>query len=209
MNIALCYVLPCLNQPKYGPAARLFADTYMSHPPGQTDHRLYVILNGSTGVGPYQRSLFNPLPVEYLEHNNWGRDIGAFQMAADQLDCDLLVCLGAHVHFNRAGWLDRMVSVFEDNGPAVYGAWGFQVPLPHLRTTAFWMPRDLLRLYPNVIGDNHRYGFEHGQDSISLWSQRMGFEPQMVTWQGCYGMADWHPIPNDQALCLDQHADPR
>jgi hypothetical protein len=190
---------------KYGPAARLFADTYMAQPPGQVDHEVVVVLNGGNGIGPYQRKSFDPLPVTFIEHNNWGRDIGAFQMAADTIPCDLLVCFGSHVHFHKAGWLDRMVRAFEDNGPTVYGAWGFHQPAPHLRTTAFWLPPDLLRSYPVQVSDRYRYGFEHGSNSLTLWSQKMGFEPLMVTWGEVLAMKEWHHAGCDTALFGDQH----
>lgn len=198
-----------VNAIKYGPAARLFADTYMAHPPGETDHDLIVVLNGGNGVGPYQRKCFDPLPVTFVEHNNWGRDIGAFQMAADTIPCDLLLCLGSHVHFHRAGWLDRIARAFEDNGPALYGAWAFHHPRPHVRTTALWLPPELLRSYPHQIGDKDRYGFEHGTDSITLWTQRMGFEPLMVSWNEVLPMPQWRHLSRDESLFLDQFMDPQ
>ncbi len=194
-----------VNAIKYGPAARLFADTYMAHPPGETDHDLIVVLNGGNGVGPYQRKCFDPLPVTFVEHNNWGRDIGAFQMAADTIPCDLLVCFGAHIHFSRAGWLDRIVRVFEENGPTLYGAWGFDQPRPHLRTTAFWSPPELLDAYPHQINDKTRYEFEHGSESITLWTQKMGFEPLMVTQSEVLPMKQWRHAGCEDSLFGDNH----
>ncbi len=205
LRIAIVYCHPAVNQPKYGPAARKFSDSYMSFPPGESDHEIYVGLNGGTGHGPYQDKLFRPLPITYLEHSNWGRDIGLFQMAADTLPCDLLVCFGAHVHFHRAGWLDRMVKVFEDYGPTLYGAWGFDVPAPHLRTTAFWLPPELLNMYPHVIGDKDRYGFEHGSESITLWTQKMGFEPLMITQSEVLPMKQWRHAGCEDSLFGDNH----
>jgi len=207
VRICLVYVLPMLNAEVYGPAAKRWSQSYMDFPPGETDHEIVVCLNGGNGHGPYQKKLFEPLPVTFFEHNNWGKDIGAFQMAAEQIPCDLLVCMGSFVHFHQAGWLDRMVHAFEDNGPTVYGAWGFHLPSPHLRTTAFWMPPDLLNAYPTQIGDRDRYGFEHGGNSLTLWSQRMGFEPLMVTWNGVFDMPQWHHVDGAESLILDQHCD--
>lgn len=194
-----------LNQPKYGPAAQRWAQSYLSNPPGESPHDLYVVLNGGQGPGPYQQRLFSPLPVTYLEHNNWGKDVGAFQMAADRLDCDLMICFGSHVHFHRAGWLDRIVRAFEDNGPALYGCWGLPQPLPHIRTTAFFLPPDLLRLYPYVIGDPQRYEFEHGHESITLWCQKNGFETYMVTFSEVLPMSRWRHAGCEDCLFGDQH----
>jgi len=207
VRICIVYVCPQINPDVYGPAARRFADTYIANPPGLNDHEVVVCLNGGNGHGPYQRKLFEPLPVTFVEHNNWGKDIGAFQAAAQSLTCDLLVCFGSHIYFHRAGWLDRMVQVFESNGPSLYGAWGFHQPKPHLRTTGFWLPPELLRGYPKTIGDRDRYGFEHGPESITLWSQRLGFEPMQVTWDGAYPMPDWRVVNRAESLFYDQWFD--
>lgn len=205
MIVKVVYVLPMLNVAKYGPAARLFSDSYMSCPPGESDHEIIVCLNGGNGVGPYQRKLFEPLPVTFIEHNNWAKDIGAFQMAAATIPCDLLVCFGAHVHFHRPLWLDRIVQAFVENGPSIYAAWGFHQPRPHLRTTAFWMPPELLNAYPHQVSDRTRYEFEHGNDSLTLWAQRMGFEPMMVTFNEVIPMNRWRNVGCDESLFGDQH----
>jgi hypothetical protein len=188
--------------------ARRFTDTYMQNPPGDIPHEITVVINGGdTTAHDWVRPLFNPLPVNFLQHNNYGKDIGAYQFAADQLDCDLMICLGAPVHFHKAGWLDRIAMAYYENGPAVYGPWGFGVPRPHLRTTAFWLPPVFLNSYPKRVGDGDRYGFEHGSDSITLWSKKLGFDPLMVTWDGCYKMDEWHHITTEQSLFIDQHMD--
>lgn len=179
----------------------------MSFPPGESDHEIVVCLNASNSHGPYQERIFNPLPVNWIYHNNYGKDIGAFQVAADTLKCDLLVCFGSHIYFHRAGWLDRMVRAFMDHGPTLYGAWGFHQPLPHLRTTGIWLPPELLRLYPHQIGDKQRYQFEHGSDSITLWAQKMGFEPMMITWDRDLPMSQWGGVGRQESLLWDQWYD--
>lgn len=207
MTTALIYVHPCLDIAKYGPAARRWSDSYMTSPPGDSDHDLYVVLNGSNGVGPYHRKLFDPLPVQFLEHSNWGKDLGAFIMAAQVVPCDLLVCLGAHVHHHQPGWLDLIVRAYENFGPSLYGAFAFHNPRPHIRTTAFFIPPDLLNAYPFMVSDHTRYEFEHGQNSITLWSRGMGFEPRMITRRGVFEMADWHHVERSDCILLDQHTD--
>lgn len=209
MKIAIVYVFPALKAELYVPQARRFVETYMEHPPGVTDHELHVAVNGSTQIGDWCRKLFWPLAPEFLSHNNYGKDIGAYQTAADVINCDLLVCLGTPVHFHKPGWLDRIVMAYLENGPGVYSPWGFHQPRPHLRTTAFWLPPELLNSYPIRVSDKDRYQFEHGADSIALWSQKQGFEPRQVTWRGTYEMPSWHPVTRDESLLVDQHMLPR
>jgi hypothetical protein len=189
----------------YVPLAKRFVQTYMEHPPGNSDHELYVIINGGVTIGDWCKHLFSPLAPRFIQHNNYGKDIGAYQAAADLIDCDLLVCLGAPVHFHRPGWLDRIMLAYLENGPAVYSPWGFHSPRPHLRTTAFWLPPELLNSYPHRVSDQERYQFEHGPESIALWSQKQGFEPLQVTWRGVYPMDAWHPVTRSESLFIDQH----
>ncbi len=207
MNIALVYVHPTAAASVYVPLARRFVESYMENPPGEADHELYVSVNGGVEFGDWTRHLFRPLVPQFLQHNNYGKDIGAYQAAADVIECDLMVCLGSPIHFHRAGWLDRIVMAYMENGPAVYSPWGFQHPRPHLRTTAFWCPPELLNSYPTRVSDRERYQFEHGDNSIALWSQKQGFEPIQVTWKGNYKMESWKPIPRHESLFIDQHMD--
>jgi hypothetical protein len=152
---------------------------------------------------------FKPLPVRLMTHDNWGKDIGAFQRAArDIQNCDLMVFCGSHIHFRQAGWLDIMVKSFENNGPGVYGAYAFHQPNPHIRTTCFWMPPELLNAYPHAVGNDFRYEFEHGSaHSIVKWTTDVGFNAWMVTWAGVFAQKDWRHVENHEALVLDQHSD--
>lgn len=199
------YVHPTANAATYAPLARRFVNSYMNHPPGQCDHELHVAINGGVSIGEWCRKLFSPLDPHFIHHNNYGKDIGAYQTAADLIECDLMVCLGAPVHFHKQGWLDRILQAYLENGPAVYSPWGFHQPLPHLRTTAFWLPPELMNSYPRRVGDQERYEFEHGAQSITLWSQKQGFEPLQVTWRGVFPMSAWHPVTRDESLFIDQH----
>lgn len=208
MKTTLVYIHPCANAQTYVPMARRFVETYMEHPPGETDHELYVCINGGIEMGEWNKNLFQPLSPRFFQHNNYGKDIGAYQAAADLIECDLLVCLGSPLHFHRAGWLDRIMMAYLENGPAVYSPWGFQVPRPHLRTTAFWCPPEFLNSYPVRVGNGDRYAFEHGANSIALWSQKQGYEPLQVTWRGTYRMEGWHPVDKDESLFTDQHMAP-
>lgn len=181
-----------------------FVNSYMDHPPGESDHEIHVVVNGPK-INPRQETLFNPLKVHYFQHNNVGKDIGGFFAFSDRTDCDFMVCLGTPVYFRKAGWLDLWIQAFLDNGPGLYGPWCFHEPRPHVRTTAFALPPMLLNAYPFAIGDAQRYQFEHGPDSITLWTKRMGFPVIQVAWDGVFDFDDWHPVTNEESLLLDQH----
>lgn len=189
----------------YRPMATRFVSTYLEHPPGAADHEIHVAINGTVEIGDWCRRLFDPLPCQFFQHNNAGKDLGAYQAAADTIECDLTICLGSPLHFHKEGWLDQIVRAYEEYGPTVYGAWGFQVPRPHLRTTAFWLPPFLLNSYPKRIDNTNRYEFEHGSTSIALWSKSHGFDPYMVTWAGVYAIEAWQNIDRSESLFVDQH----
>lgn len=208
MKIALVYIHPTASGAVYAPMARRFVETYMANPPGETDHEIHVCINGGIPMGYWNENLFRPLAPRFFQHNNYGKDIGAYQVAADQINCDLMVCLGAPLHFHRAGWLDRIVMAYLENGPAVYSPWGFHSPRPHLRTTAFWCPPEFLNSYPVRVDNSNRYAFEHGAESLTLWSQKQGFEPLQVTWRGTYHMESWHAVDAHESLLTDQHMAP-
>jgi hypothetical protein len=203
VTTALCYVYPNLQPGKYQALARQFARTYIEHPPGTTDHEIYVVVNGFPDAKAER--LFEPLPVKLLSHNNWAKDLGAFLLAAHTISCDLLVMMGSHVNFWRAGWLDQIANAFMRYGPAVGGAFAMQVPEPHLRTTFWWTSPEILLTYPFLQSDSDRYFFEHSKESIALWSEQRGFAPYQLTWRGCFAREHWHPVTREEALAWDQH----
>jgi hypothetical protein len=205
MKVALCYIFPDLDHATYYPLAKRFVKTYMEHPPGLADHEINVMVTLGSGrmIDQYAK-VFHPLPCRYYVTDNMGKDIGAYQIAAETIPCDLLVCLGAPVHFYRAGWLDRMVEAYEQNGPALYGCRGYNTPMHHVRTTAFWLPPQLLDSYPYIVTNNSRYEFEHGARSITMHTKSCGLECYMVTFNGCYPYDQWGATPMGANLMLDQ-----
>lgn len=209
MTIALCYIFPILNSRVYEPLARRFADTYRRFPPGSEPHEVSVVGNGGR-VLDRQRRLFDGLPVAFYEHDNRGKDIGAYQMAAEMIPCDLMLCFGSHVHFFRPGWLDRIVEAFLDNGPALYGCWAFHQPADHIRTTAYWLPPELLRAYPFWVGNNQRYAFEHGvKDSLTAFVRDSGYPVLQVTWKEVLDQQHWRHIERSEDLLRDQFTGPK
>ena len=214
MNIAVVYVYPQVSLRTYFPLAGRFATTWKQFPPGAEPHTLYVIGNGSEVPAAY-REPFTGIPCVWGSHDNSGWDVGLFQWAAEHIPCDLLVCLGAPVHFYRTGWLDRIVDVYLNSGPGLYGCWG--VPYrasDHIRTTAFWVTPELMYAYPFMAGSlrESRYAFEHGPNSITRWAEQQGFPPLMVTFDAVYARDQWANADGGAGKCLmfDQftHAGP-
>lgn len=203
MRVKIFYVYPTINRYKYDPMARRFVDTYTQHHPGDYPHSINVMVNGPMYKGIER--LFSPLPVEFTQHTNSGYDIGAYQMAAVTVPCDLMICLGSPLRFHKDGWLDWIVSAYVQNGPGLYGPWAFHHPATHIRTTAFWLPPDLLNAYPYAVANHMRYSFEHGPESITLWTQKMGYPTLQVTWKGVFDQRNWHYIGAEDSLFIDQH----
>lgn len=180
--------------------------SYLTHPPGATPHDINVVINGGSPSKSDER-IFASLPVKFMQHDNFGKDIGAFQKAARILTSDVIVCLGANVHFRKPGWLDVMVSALERNGPGIYGAYCFHQPALHVRTTCFWMLREMFNMYPHQVGNEMRYDFEHGRRSIAKWCIDMGFNAWLTTWNEVLPPSGWRHVANHEAVILDQHSD--
>lgn len=206
MVVSVIYILPQINQKLYHPMAVRFKNAYMENPPGEADHELYVCSNGGR-ITPQQERLFDPLVPTFIQHNNVGRDIGAYVMAAQTIPCDFLFCIGAHARPCKAGWLDRFVRALEDNGPGVFGPWAFAVPEVHIRTTVFAITPELLNAYPTRIDDSNRYQFEHSRNSITLWCLKQGFQAMQVTAAGVFPASQFHHTEKDECLFEDRHSD--
>ena len=206
MKVALVYVYPNLLPQTYQKMARRFVETYMKHPPGMRDHDICVVVNGGLARISELEKLFFPLECHFMFHDNSGRDIGGFIASASQISCDLMFCLGAPVHFCRAGWLDTIINAYEQNGPGLYGPWGFHQPSIHLRTTAFACPPELLRAYPFEVHNGNRYSFEHAANlSFTSYVSKLGLKTMQVTWDGCFEQPEWHHTEESETLILDQH----
>ena len=207
MNVGLFYVFPNLKLSTYEPLARRFVQSYQEFTPGDHPHTLNVIVNGSQ-IEEWRKRIFSPLPVDFIEHNNFAKDIGGFMLASIYSPCDLMVCMGAHTHFHRAGWLDRIMDIYYLNGPGLYGCWGFEQPSPHIRTTFFCIPPTLLSTYPHKIDNEHRYNFEHGaRQSILQWSLQNELPVAMISWSRVGLYPEFFSVSHDDSLVLDQHQD--
>lgn len=204
----MAYIYPNIGSRHYDDCARRFTIQYAKYDPGQRDHSIYVIVNGGGTLSTAQRRLFDPLPVNFMHHDNSGKDIGAYQMIARRVPCDLLVCLGSPVRPRMDGWLGIIEKAVLNNGPGLYGAWGFHAPVPHIRTTAFFIPPEILNEYPYQITDRLRYFFEHDpRESITMFCKHHGFPVCMVTAKGVFPMERWHHVQKEHCTVLDQHVE--
>ncbi len=207
MRVVIAYTFPNLRHDIYNPMARRFALQYTRFPPGETDHSLYVIVNGGGDVTPRQQALFEPLVPNFIHHSNIGRDIGGYQMISQKVPCDFLVCIGSPVRPACTGWLDILVHALENYGPGIYGLWAYHEPAVHIRTTCFAICPQLLNGYPVTVTDGYRYAFEHGPESITKWCFKKGFQVLQVTKRGVFSVEAWHHVERCDSLMLDQFTD--
>lgn len=208
MKIALCYIAVTAGPITMDYCAR-FVSTWQAFPPGH-DHDTFILCNG----GPLSTELalvLSPLkPRLYPRQNDNGWDISAYIDAARNICAgyDAMLCLGESCHFHRAGWLARLVDAWTKHGPGMYGPFSSFAVRPHLNTTAFMCPPDMLASYPVTVNNRAtRYQFEHG--TLSLWRllAHKGKPVRLVTWDGDWPPMQWRQPPNilwrgNQTNCL-------
>ena len=187
--------------------AQRFVAHYMENPPGQTDHSLHVIVNGGGRLTERQKGLFRPLVPEFFYHDNSGKDVGGYAAFSRQADADFLLCIGAPVRPVCAGWLDMVTLAVENLGPGLFGFWGFDQPAVHIRTTAFAISTEVLKMYPHQVDNSKRYDFEFGHNSITNFCLQHGFAVAQVTQLGAFTPDNFHFVERDESLMWDQHKD--
>ncbi len=201
-TITVVYVCPTAN---FGidhfNKAVTFASSLNQFPAGYA-HKFVVISNG--GKPDLQtEALFAPFNPVFFERANLGKDVGSYLHAAKTFPCDLMVFLGGNTYIRGAKWLVRIAQSFMRRGVGLYGsmrhmgidAMGIG---PHIRTTGFWMPPDLLNQYPFPVtqDDNSRYQFEYGPNSLTEWTAKQGLGTWAVTWLKEYSRNQWERIPD-------------
>lgn len=201
MKIVVVYVYPPSIYPKYEENAIRFLESYHQCPAG-IEHEVHVVVNGQT-VKSETRCLFSSLQnCRFIEHDNSGYDIGAFQKASHSSICDLMVFFGSSGYVRGPGWLKRMAEAFQKRGNALYGSMGnLGDPnvnvYPHVRTTGFWLSPTLFNAHPMVVRTaKQRYPYEHGPDCLTEWVRKQGLKVWIVTWGGEYEIPYWDSIPN-------------
>lgn len=217
MNIRICYVYPANCGEHFTELAIRFVESYYQNPPNAV-HDSIIVLNG-TRLNSEIVCLFSPLQnVTFLERSNDGYDIGAYQEAAEKFPSDMMVFFGASTYLKSPGWLTRMGQAFMRHGPTLYGVMGHRGNLacgvhPHIRTTGFWCPTDLMNRYPHrITRPEQRYGFEHGANCFANWVKAQGLKIWVVAANGStYPEPEWDNVPNgfhkgtqDNLMCGDR-----
>lgn len=199
MKISVVYVYPMNGRDGRRSNAERFLSTYLELDPG-VDHELVVACNGEEPNAD-TRSLFEPVPnLRFFNHDNSGYDIGAFQHAARDIPCDMMVFFGNSAYVRLPKWLKRMSDVSEQNGLQLYGSMQNAGHIaagvwPHIRTSGFWMDPKILLSYPMLITQPHeRYPFEHGRDCLTSFCKK-NFGVLSVTSNGTYPMSHWLHVP--------------
>jgi hypothetical protein len=196
MKVVVVYVYPVFGE-HHDTLAERFAKSYKAHLP-KTKHELVVVSNGGPPTDK-MRETFKDIPCRWLEHDDTGWDIGAFRKAAKEIPAELMVFFGGSAHILGAGWLKRMIAAWKKHGLALYGVtantgdrrYGVW---PHIRTTGFWLPPELLNAYPHKTDSSResRYRFEHGPDCLTEWVGQQNLCAWMVTWSNEHLFPDWN-----------------
>lgn len=195
MRICCVYCYPLGGANGYFEYAIKFLQTFHQYAAG-IDHS-WVVVSTETPTIDETRFLFGSLPgVIFLDSLTAGRDLAAFQLAAERVPCDAMMFFGSHAYFKRAGWLKRMVDVFNQYGcDNLYGCTGnagdrgFNI-WPHIRTTAFMASPSLMNAYPLRCQDNGlRYEMEHGEGSLTSWVIKQGKRAYVVAWDNVVTVA--------------------
>lgn len=175
-------------------------------------HNNLILCQGSMPTDDMKAVFLMLGRCRFVVHSDQGWDIGGYVRAAtvlhDEMPSRPMICMGGNSSVIMNGWLDRLMDVWKNEGPGIYGTLSSYQARPHLNTTGFMcLPEHLLRYPKTVISKEDRYEFEHGP---GCWWYRMAKEDQrvrLVTWDGVYDWKQWRSPPNiscrgDQTNCL-------
>jgi hypothetical protein len=226
MTASIAYPLPLDAWDTFKPFVERWVGTYRKHPAGYP-HKIIAAYSGPP-PGSDVRLLFDGLPVEFLDYNGGGIDIGAAQFAARREDTDFIVGMTSRVYFHRAGWLSRIIGARNEFGRGLYGASGSYersqskrlahvFPNPHVRGVLYGVDASDFRAFPYTVTDRATaFQFESGEWNFMEWFRDRGLMVKMVTWSGVYDPPLWRDpsLKNifrrgDQSdlLVFDKHSD--
>lgn len=217
-DVVLTYIYPFGS--KWDNYAKRFAARYQAFKP-VTEHHLVVIANGGKPPTKLMKDVFKDIDCEWMVHSNEGWDIGAYQMAAKRVHCEIMVMFGASTYFKRKGWLESIVDSHDRYGLGIYGAMGNSGSIqqhiwPHIRTTGWWLNPEILDAYPIPISHTRmRYQFEHGPACICEWAKSQGLKRWVTAFDKTYRLEDCDKIPDgfhkghqNNMLCGDRLTEP-
>lgn len=191
-----------------------FVDSYKKFNAG-VEHQLTILLKKSTPR--YFVNIVKNKRFKVLELPDEGLDIGAFMLAAKQLQGEYLFCIGSGVAILCDNWLKKFDDAFKSDasiqlaGPMGTYAQGHsgRFPNPHIRTCAFMMKRDLFLDYvanhkfPETKEDT--WEIEHCAGSLTNFVLSKGGQAVVVNNDGnVFSPAGWEKAQT--YLTLDSKA---
>jgi hypothetical protein len=208
MRICTVYNYPTKNfGPEHATYAQRFVDSYRKYPP-MHDHSMIVVSNGGPPAGKAVQQFSWIKGTQFIQRENAGMDIGAYQLAARSFQCDIMVFFGGSSYIRGPGWLMRMVSSFQVYGHGLYGCTGNQGDnrqvgthiervWPHVRTTGFWCAPQLITAHPFRVKDNsERYPYEHGPVGLTSWVIHQGLPVMIVGWRDIKPLHECDSMPD-------------
>ena len=201
MTIDLVYIYPVDGSEKHLTYAWRFLNSYYENPPG-ADHNSVIVCNGGSPDDTFV--FFKAMPnFRLFQHDDSGFDIGGYQAVAKQSSADLMLFCGGTTYFRKPGWLSRVItSTIRYGLDSLYGAMANRGEMianvyPHIRTTGFWIGRNLFNQYPvSVTRTDQRYEFEHGATGLTTWVRNQNKKVVVVGWTGEYIWPNWGNMPN-------------
>lgn len=169
-----------------------FVDSYKKFPAG-IEHNLTILIKKSTPQ--YFINLVNKTGFKILELPDDGLDLGAFILAAMQLQGEYIFCLGSGITILCNDWLKKFSDAFIEADIHLAGPMGTyakghsdRFPNPHIRTCAFMIKRELFCEY----ADSHKFPqtkedtweIEHGADSLTNFVLNKGGQAVVVNDEG-------------------------
>ena len=170
-----------------------FIESYKKFSAG-IEHNLTILIKNSTPEHFYNKLLehINKNNLKILKVSDEGLDIGAFILAAKELQSEYMFCIGSGVSILCHDWLRKFYNAFKNNSVVqLAGAMGTyakghsdRFPNPHIRTCAFMMKRKLFLEY----ADSHKFPqtkedtweIEHGMNSLTSFVLDKGYHVVVV-----------------------------
>ena len=200
------------ENPLYDSVTARWIETYARFKP-EIPHDL-IVVDSDIAAPPGVHGAYTD---DFRVYTGGGWDCGIWQWLAKTVDCDLLICTNTSSYFTRAGWMERFVEAFKEHGPGLYGSMSSFELSPHIRTPVYVFPPEIMRDYPILCDSRQKtYTFECAGmgDTFTSYCLKKGLPVKLVTWDGCYDLADSRKPDNifrrgDQSniLVKDRHSD--
>jgi hypothetical protein len=192
---AIIYPVPLDNWETFKPDVERFCSTWKEFEPGCECDLFFQVPSSNFPPDSFMR-LIDSSRTYWVPYEGNGADIGAHQHFAHAIRDRVMVCLSARVHFHRAGWLKRLVDVWDEFGPGLYGTAATREPGKLcLRTHCYMIRSDDFQAYPHVINTRSRgHFFEWGDGnpdgSFTSWYRNRGGHTRVVYWDSTSDM-EW------------------